>query len=144
MRLFYFIFFFWGTEHISRPRQQGDMTPLPTSNSNHSTMAVTPASLRQQPPQRVSKAIPIVAPPPAPAATTEHTISLTQVAKSPSPPSPTATKKNNNTNGTSSSNNGVNPQVQEVEQLLSSLDGKPTHEKKQQLGDRLFPLVKVN
>ncbi|KAG2217572.1 hypothetical protein INT45_004925 [Circinella minor] len=125
--------------------QQGDMTPLPTSNSNHSPMAVTPSSLRQQQqPQRVSKAIPIVAPPPASVPTAEPVTSSTQVAKSLSPPSPTTPKKNNNnTNGTSNSKNGEIKQVQEVEKLLSSLDGKPTHEKKQQLGDRLFPLVKA-
>lgn len=31
----------------------------------------------------------------------------------------------------------------EIESLLMSLEGKPIHEKKQLLGDRLFPLVKV-
>lgn len=31
----------------------------------------------------------------------------------------------------------------EIESLLISLENKPTHEKKQLLGDKLFPLVKV-
>ncbi|KAI8971825.1 hypothetical protein BDF20DRAFT_824445 [Mycotypha africana] len=32
---------------------------------------------------------------------------------------------------------------EEIRALLNSLEGKPIHEKKQQLGDQLFPLVKV-
>lgn len=32
----------------------------------------------------------------------------------------------------------------DVEALLLSFEGKPVHEKKQLLGDKLFPLVKVN
>lgn len=31
----------------------------------------------------------------------------------------------------------------EIQSLLDSLENKPTHEKKQLLGDKLFPLVKV-
>ncbi|KAG0187518.1 hypothetical protein DFQ28_006251 [Apophysomyces sp. BC1034] len=58
-------------------------------------------------PPRVSRAIPIVAPPvqPEPAVMSE--------------------------------------QEQEVEMLLASIENKPVHEKKQLLGDRLFPLVKA-
>ncbi|KAI9245858.1 hypothetical protein BDA99DRAFT_447621 [Phascolomyces articulosus] len=75
--------------------------------------------VRQQPQQRVSKAIPIVAPPPEPV-----------VPPTTTPATTTTTTTNNAT-------------IQQIEQLLVSLDGKPTHEKKQQLGDRLFPLVKA-
>ncbi|KAI8141654.1 hypothetical protein BJV82DRAFT_618597 [Fennellomyces sp. T-0311] len=112
-------------------RPPGDITPLPSNNS-HSPLASVPSLMRQAPPQRVSKAIPIVAPPPEP-------------AKSPSPNNNNVVMKKplTTTNGTSSSSSNGHPQSQEVEQLLSSLEGKPVHEKKQQLGDRLFPLVKV-
>ncbi|KAG1313052.1 hypothetical protein G6F64_002546 [Rhizopus arrhizus] len=55
------------------------------------------------PPPRISKAIPIVA-----------------------PPSPEETAK-----------------MAEIKKLLSSFEGKPIHERKQLLGDQLFPLVKA-
>jgi hypothetical protein len=67
--------------------------------------------------RRESKAIPIVAPPPKP-------ISVTNTSNS-SATTSTAVKE-------------------EVESMLISFEGKPIHEKKQLLGDKLFPLVKVN
>ncbi|KAI8340983.1 hypothetical protein EDC96DRAFT_449829, partial [Choanephora cucurbitarum] len=38
---------------------------------------------------------------------------------------------------------GQQPRSKEIEQLLLSIEGKPIHEKKQLLGDKLFPLVKA-
>lgn len=88
---------------------------------------VRPAMSRPTAPVRMSKAIPIVAPPP-------------EQPKTPvSPSTPTTNKTSTNS---SSSNNNNNDQVN-VDEILQSLEGKPIHEKKQQLGDRLFPLVKV-
>ncbi|KAI7876398.1 hypothetical protein K492DRAFT_210381 [Lichtheimia hyalospora FSU 10163] len=82
-----------------------------------------PTMARPTAPARMSKAIPIVAPPPEP--------------KTPiSPSTPTTNKTSTN----SSSN--TSDQV-DVDEILQSLEGKPIHEKKQQLGDRLFPLVKA-
>lgn len=87
---------------------------------------VRPAMSRPTAPVRMSKAIPIVAPPP-------------EQPKTPvSPSTPTTNKTSTN----SSSSNNNNDQVN-VDEILQSLEGKPIHEKKQQLGDRLFPLVKV-
>lgn len=96
-------------------------------------------------PTRVSKAIPIVAPPPESPATKKPTSS----SSSPPPPQQqqsttngsSITTSNNNTTTTTTSNN--NDDTADIEALLASLEGKPVHEKKQQLGDRLFPLVKV-
>lgn len=65
--------------------------------------------------RRESKAIPIVAPP--------HPSSSANSNKKPDSP-PVVKNK-------------------DVEALLLSFEGKPVHEKKQLLGDKLFPLVKV-
>ncbi|ORZ13481.1 hypothetical protein BCR42DRAFT_492888 [Absidia repens] len=72
-------------------------------------------------PARVSRAIPIVAPPSPAATATEKT------------PKPT-TKA---TSGLSKADEAV------VDTLMKSMEGKAIHEKKQLLGDRLFPLVKA-
>jgi hypothetical protein len=68
------------------------------------------------PSQPKSKAIPIVAPPSASSASssTSHQQPMT----------------NKDTN-------------EEIQALIASFEGKPIHEKKQLLGDKLFPLVKV-
>lgn len=66
--------------------------------------------------RRESKAIPIVAPPAKPTSVT-------------------------NTSSSSASTSTVIKE--EVESMLISFEGKPIHEKKQLLGDKLFPLVKV-
>lgn len=116
-------------------------------------------------PPKGSRAIPIVAPPPA----------STAMPSTPSPASAANTSKAgitrspktvNATNGTSaaatpsSSNNrpsstSADPKIldsntmnaqelsEEISKFLKTLDGLPLHEKKQSLGDRLFPLVKV-
>lgn len=77
--------------------------------------------------RRESKAIPIVAPPHPPSSSTmtSSTASLTKenLANSETTPTPIINK--------------------DVEALLFSFEGKPIHEKKQLLGDKLFPLVKV-
>ncbi|KAI8098992.1 uncharacterized protein BX664DRAFT_256366 [Halteromyces radiatus] len=71
-------------------------------------------------PVRVSKAIPIVAPPSSPP---------------PSSNSPVNSRKT--ATGLSSENKAI------IESLLKDMQGKAVHEKKQLLGDRLFPLVKA-
>lgn len=77
--------------------------------------------------RRESKAIPIVAPPHPPSSSTmtSSTASLTKenLVNSDTTPTPIINK--------------------DVEALLFSFEGKPIHEKKQLLGDKLFPLVKV-
>lgn len=75
--------------------------------------------------RRESKAIPIVAPPHPPSSSTmtSSTASLTKENLVDSAPTPIINK--------------------DVEALLFSFEGKPIHEKKQLLGDKLFPLVKV-
>ncbi|ORE13680.1 hypothetical protein BCV71DRAFT_188720 [Rhizopus microsporus] len=77
------------------------------------TTAYQPMSPPSQP---KSKAIPIVAPPSASSASssTSHQQSMT----------------NKDTN-------------EEIQALIASFEGKPIHEKKQLLGDKLFPLVKA-
>ncbi|KAI9356068.1 hypothetical protein BD770DRAFT_390373 [Pilaira anomala] len=74
--------------------------------------------------RRESKAIPIVAPPHPPSSSTmtSSTASLTKENLVDSAPTPIINK--------------------DVEALLFSFEGKPIHEKKQLLGDKLFPLVK--
>lgn len=100
-------------------------TPLPVTTSAPVMQMPQQHSQQQHPvtvvPPRISKAIPIVAPPPD---------SPTKTASPKPKASPT-------------SNVPKDSKTQEVENLLASLEGKPTHEKKQQLGDRLFPLVKA-
>jgi hypothetical protein len=96
------------------------------SKSNNSTANIYKSynmgrpSLPVQPPRRESKAITITAPPPpVTPATSADAIAAATAAK--------AVKENNNP---------------KVNKLLASLEGKPIHEKKQLLGDELFPLVK--
>jgi RNA recognition motif. (a.k.a. RRM, RBD, or RNP domain) len=73
-------------------------------------------------PRRESKAIPIVAPPP------EQVRPKSEVAKKqPAPAAPAKEKALRN----------------DIDNFLDSIKEKPIHEQKQQLGDRLFPLVKV-
>lgn len=67
--------------------------------------------------RRESKAIPIVAPPPKP------------------------TSVSNTSSSSASTSTAIK---EEVESMLISFEGKPVHEKKQLLGDKLFPLVKVS
>jgi hypothetical protein len=71
-------------------------------------------------PIRVSKAIPIVAPPAAAPVSNNRTSSTINV-----------------TNGLSTDNKAI------IESVMKAMDGKQIHEKKQLLGDRLFPLVKA-
>lgn len=120
-------------------------------------------------PPKGSRAIPIIAPPPPP--TTPSPVAARNTNPSNTGPAhnATTTKTANATNGAgtaataavpSSSNNKptissdskvldsdtMNAQElgEEISKFLKSLDGLPLHEKKQSLGDRLFPLVKVN
>jgi hypothetical protein len=76
-----------------------------------------PVNIPKSIPTRVSKAIPIVAPPvPTASATTDKKI---------------------NGGGLTEDNKAV------IDALMKSMEGKHSHEKKQLLGDRLFPLVKA-
>jgi hypothetical protein len=121
-------------------------------------------------PPKGSRAIPIVAPPPmrstpSPvAASASRNTANANVAtvSTVSAVNTSSTKIATITNGTSSTvaspNNKttiIEPKVldinsmnvqelgEEIDKFLRSLDGLPLHEKKQSLGDRLFPLVKV-
>ncbi|KAK4510632.1 uncharacterized protein ATC70_005063 [Mucor velutinosus] len=119
-------------------------------------------------PPKGSRAIPIVAPPPAPttasspaaaaAATaaaaaspsktgmahSAKTASATNGASAAAPPSASNNKPSTSTNPKVLDSNTMNAQElsEEISKFLKTLDGLPLHEKKQSLGDRLFPLVK--
>ncbi|KAJ8659046.1 hypothetical protein O0I10_005084 [Lichtheimia ornata] len=99
-----------------------------TQNVQPEQSVPTTTPSRPTAPARMSKAIPIVAPPPEP--------------KTPISPS-TPTTTNTTTNKTSTNSSSNNSDQVNVDEILQSLEGKPIHEKKQQLGDRLFPLVKA-
>ncbi|OZJ05866.1 hypothetical protein BZG36_00932 [Bifiguratus adelaidae] len=75
-------------------------------------------------PPQTSKAIPIVAP----------KIADTQ---------PKDESKNISSGGDKITNGTKESRNKEIEEFLSSIEDKPIHEQKQQLGDRLFPLVKA-
>jgi hypothetical protein len=102
-----------------------------------------------QPAGRESKAIPIVAPPKTANSTSSastHSLTKENLLNN---NSETITRK---VAGPSSSSTSSAPPIvvaataaadKEVEALLISFEGKPIHEKKQLLGDKLFPLVKV-
>jgi DUF438 domain-containing protein len=97
-------------------------TPLSMNDSQSSFQHNHPVNVPKSIPTRVSKAIPIVAPP----------VPIT-------PASATTDKKINgsSTNGLTEDNKAV------IDGLMKSMEGKHSHEKKQLLGDRLFPLVKA-
>ncbi|GAN10032.1 hypothetical protein MAM1_0314d09566 [Mucor ambiguus] len=117
-------------------------------------------------PPKGSRAIPIVAPPPAPT-TMSSTPSSAAAANSSKTGVAPNTKPANTSNGTSAANAAATPSSsnskpskstdlkvldsntmnaqelsEEISKFLKALDGLPLHEKKQSLGDRLFPLVK--
>lgn len=109
-------------------------------------MDTSPPMIKTTLPARVSKAIPIVAPPPESPTNKKSTSpssqqQSTRTTSATNGSSTTTTTTTNNTTTTTSNNN--NNDTADIEALLASLEGKPVHEKKQQLGDRLFPLVKV-
>ncbi|CDS09300.1 hypothetical protein LRAMOSA10660 [Lichtheimia ramosa] len=106
----------------------------------------SPPMIKTTLPARVSKAIPIVAPPPESPTNKKSTSpssqqQSTRTTSATNGSSTTTTTTTNNTTTTTSNNN--NNDTADIEVLLASLEGKPVHEKKQQLGDRLFPLVKA-
>lgn len=88
-------------------------------------------------PPRSSRAIPIVAPPPV------VTSSSSSPPPATPPPPPPASAPSRETQQETS--HGLNDKElgEEIERFLHSLNGLELHEKKQLLGDRLFPLVKV-
>lgn len=79
----------------------------------------TPTTMRRE-----SKAIPIVAPPPT-------------------PPLPHSSSSSSSLTNKKMVDSSAPTKNKDVEALLLSFEGKPIHEKKQLLGDKLFPLVKV-
>ncbi|KAI9473731.1 MAG: hypothetical protein EXX96DRAFT_579118 [Benjaminiella poitrasii] len=81
--------------------------------------------------KKESKAIPIVAPPPLDVKSSKNTHPLTEENLH--------NKMSNSSTTQSSEKSDIR---KEIESLLDSLEGKPIHEKKQLLGDKLFPLVK--
>ncbi|KAL9547423.1 hypothetical protein MBANPS3_006173 [Mucor bainieri] len=100
-------------------RKPTSPSPPTTTSPAQPYYAPAPRNAIPSPPipgvRRESKAIPIVAPPPKPTSVT-------------------------NTSSSSASTSTVIKE--EVESMLISFEGKPVHEKKQLLGDKLFPLVK--
>jgi RNA recognition motif-containing protein len=84
-------------------------------------------------PKRESKAIPIVAPPP------EQTRPKSEIAKKQSAPAILTSAAA----ATSSPPPKEKAMCNDIDKFLDSIKEKPIHEQKQQLGDRLFPLVKV-
>ena len=108
---------------------------------------LSPSMIKTTIPPRVSKAIPIVAPPPESPVTKKSMSPTSQQQQQPTTTTPrTASATNGSaiaTTNTTATTNNNNDSTADIESLLASLEGKPVHEKKQQLGDRLFPLVKV-
>ncbi|KAI7877902.1 hypothetical protein K492DRAFT_150031 [Lichtheimia hyalospora FSU 10163] len=108
---------------------------------------LSPSMIKATIPPRVSKAIPIVAPPPESPATKKSMSPTSQQQQQPTTTTPrTASATNGSaitTTNTTTTTNNNNDNTADIESLLASLEGKPVHEKKQQLGDRLFPLVKA-
>lgn len=110
--------------------------PSNQHNSGNASSLRSPVAIPiQSPPlntlRRESKAIPIVAPPPpttSSAPLTKENLANNKILTG-STSSPVVTNSN-----TSSS---------DIEALLLSFEGKPVQDKKQLLGDKLFPLVKV-
>ncbi|CAO3595961.1 unnamed protein product [Absidia cylindrospora] len=98
----------------SQPQQPSSSSSSYHPHSHHNDI---PKAI----PARVSRAIPIVAPPAATITATEKT--------------PKTTTKS--TSGLSKADEAV------IDTLMKSMEGKAIHEKKQLLGDRLFPLVKA-
>ncbi|CAO3622628.1 unnamed protein product [Mucor hiemalis] len=93
--------------------------------------------------RRESKAIPIVAPPSvtSTATTTSSSAPLTKENLANNKilsDTSTTTSNTKSATSTSTASNAKN----EIEALLRSIEGKPIQEKKQLLGDKLFPLVK--
>ncbi|KAI9316526.1 hypothetical protein BX666DRAFT_1951546, partial [Dichotomocladium elegans] len=131
----------------------------------HSALAPPSPPVVRMVPHRASKAIPIVAPPPepikssaakksvpiiaptsttTPAATTNATTATAASATGVTAGATSAIPNGNTNTASSGSSNNKNSKSQpDVEALLASLEGKPIHEMKQQLGDHLFPLVKA-
>lgn len=128
--------------------------------TNASSLRSPPVAIPiQSPPlntmRRESKAIPIVAPPAAavvtPAATsssaplTKENLANNKILTGTSTTTTTTTAANTTSSSSlalaanSSSSANINS---EIEALLLSFEGKPIQEKKQLLGDKLFPLVK--
>jgi len=117
---------------LSRPHR-ATTTPTPELSRNRANhrmslppnfayiMPGTPGALAEIAlPKRESKAIPIVAPP------SEQSRAKPEPTNKPSPPA----SKEKALHG-------------DIDKFLDSIKDKPIHEQKQQLGDRLFPLVKA-
>ncbi|KAI8066288.1 uncharacterized protein B0P05DRAFT_553712 [Gilbertella persicaria] len=118
------------------------MLPSPTHQQPYYNPATSPPIQREHnlsppfiQPVKESKAIPIIAPP-------------STIVKAPSTKTASLTKENlMNNNEKTPEPSSASPIIsssanKEIEELLVSLEGKPIHERKQLLGDKLFPLVK--
>ncbi|KAI8363884.1 hypothetical protein BD560DRAFT_403764 [Blakeslea trispora] len=151
----------------SPPQQPYCNTSMPSIQREHN---ISPPFVQ---PIRESKAIPIIAPPPPsstqktlqptttttttttkPASLTQENLMNNQRATETTVPAPvdavivktaTSTVATPPTNSTpvAQAASGQKSRRKEIEQLLFSIEGKPIHEKKQLLGDKLFPLVKA-
>ncbi|KAI9366279.1 hypothetical protein BD770DRAFT_1522 [Pilaira anomala] len=87
-------------------------------------------------PPRSSRAIPIVAPPPVVTSSSSSSLSPPSAILPPAS-TPSRETQQNTSHGLNDKELG-----EEIERFLNSLNGLELHEKKQLLGDRLFPLVK--
>ncbi|ORZ18090.1 hypothetical protein BCR42DRAFT_413135 [Absidia repens] len=103
---------------------------LTTRDEQHSTKLSHSTDVPKSIPARASKAIPIVAPPAIVSTTT--TTSL-----------PTNSNKKKVAATAASSNGSISENKAVIDSLMKAMENKPIHEKKQLLGDRLFPLVKA-
>jgi hypothetical protein len=129
---------------LSPPLSQPYYPPNQHTSGNSTSLRSPVAIPIQSPPlntlRRESKAIPIVAPPPPPPATT------TTATTTSAPLTKENLANNKNLTGTTTTSSVVTPNSNansEIEALLLSFEGKPIQDKKQLLGDKLFPLVKV-
>ncbi|KAI7904631.1 uncharacterized protein BX663DRAFT_503026 [Cokeromyces recurvatus] len=107
-------------------------TSSPPQPIYYNNEAMLPTVIKKE-----SKAIPIVAPSPSnthlkESETTTHLLTKENLLSN----------DNNNVEITSTLSDKSDTNHKDIESLLNSLEGKPIHEKKQLLGDKLFPLVK--
>lgn len=125
----------YGCAFVRLPRQPAKKSPpvkstpigapLSVDDSQSSFQHNRPVDIPKSVPARVSKAIPIVAPP----------VPITTASAN--------TDKKINGSNTKTAKGLTEDNKAIIDSLMKSMEGKHSHEKKQLLGDRLFPLVKA-
>ncbi|CAO3598712.1 unnamed protein product [Absidia cylindrospora] len=108
---------------------------LTTMDEQHSTKLSQSTNVPKCIPARASKAIPIVAPP--------AIVSTVTATSLPANSDISNSNKKIAKTTASSSNGSISENKTVIDSLIKSMENKPIHEKKQLLGDRLFPLVKA-